>query len=112
MIIKTILSAGVAAVLLAGLAGTAEAKKGHSPYVEFEDFPFGEHCMRIGHHRHCSIPTYSQRLSCDEARFRLKMKGYKNILTRDCSGNSYSFSAKKNGKRRLLTMNAITGRLN
>jgi hypothetical protein len=125
MIIKTVFSAGLAAMVLAGFAGVAEAKKVR-PYVEFEDFPFGEHCMRIGNHLHCSganfghpgyrhphDPGYAftHRLSCGEAKSRVRARGFHKIVTRDCSGKSYSFAASKNGMRYTVKVNAHTGRV-
>ena len=126
MTIKTIFKAGLAALVLAGLSGVAEAKRGHRPYVEFEDFPLGEHCMRIGSHLHCSganfghpgfrhphDPGYAftHRLSCGEAKSRVRDRGFHKIVTKDCSGKSYSFSAIKKGNRYLVKVNAHTGRV-
>jgi hypothetical protein len=126
MTIKTIFRAGLAVLVFAGLSGVAEAKRGHRPYVEFEDFPFGEHCMRIGSHLHCSganfghpgfrhphDPGYAftHRLSCGEAKSRVRARGFNKIVTKDCSGKSYSFSAIKKGNRYLVKVNAHTGRV-
>lgn len=122
--IKTgIFSAALAAVLLAGVSGTAEAKRLNKPYFAFEDYPFGEHCMRFGSHLHCSGPNFGRpgphdpgyafthRLSCDEARFRVRERGFKKVVAKDCSGKSYVFTGRKNGHRYAIKINAHTGRM-
>lgn len=115
MIFKTFLTAGMAALVLAGATGSADAKKPHHPrpYVEFLDSPFGEQCMRIGRHIHCAEPRNHGngvfRVSCGEARYRLRQHGYKNIVTKDCLGSLYAFTATKKGVRYFVKVNAYSG---
>jgi hypothetical protein len=116
MNIKTIIGAGFAAFVLAGAPSMADAKRPPRSFFGFDDSPFGEHCVRIVHHYHCHSHVIggdvsSHRLSCNEARFRVRERGFKKITTRDCSGKSYSFTASKNGARYLVKVNAHTGRV-
>ncbi len=127
MNIKTIVGAGFAALLVAGVSSGAEAKKAPHSHAHFELFPFGERCLVVGIHRNCAgmgyggpgyydepwndYPVISHRLTCDEARFRVRERGFKKISTKDCSGKSYSFTASKNGARYLVKVNAHTGRV-
>lgn len=114
---KTILTAVATALVLAAGVDTAVAGQVHHrrPYVDFLDFPFGEHCMRIGSHLHCSEPRrpkhYVIRVSCGEAKYRLRQHGYKNIVTKDCLDSLYAFTASKRGARYLVKVNAYTGYL-
>lgn len=152
MTIRTIITAtGLAAMMLAGFGGAAAEAKPHRhlqrPFFEFEDYPFGQHCMRFGHALHCSEPrwggtnhimrrdpgyyswsndpfdpgyrvynddpgySFSHRLSCGEARERVRSLGFKKVVSKDCSGKSYSFTGSKRGHRYLVKVNAHTGRV-
>jgi|GEM_PF-3627962 len=49
------------------------------------------------------------RMSCGQARQAVKASGYYNIVTLDCSGKIYNFSALRKGKQRYVSVNSRTG---
>lgn len=113
-----ILSAAVMALALTSLGGMAGAKEPmHQPRHErsffgFEDGPFGRHCMRFGHARHCNdFGMTGNRITCGEARYRVAARGFSKVVTRNCAGSSYRFSASKKGARYSITVSARTGYL-
>jgi len=48
-------------------------------------------------------------MSCGQARQAVKASGYYNVVTLDCSGKIYNFSALRKGKQRYVSVNARTG---
>ena len=48
-------------------------------------------------------------MTCGQARQAVKASGYYNVVTLDCSGKIYNFSALRNGKKRYVSVNAKTG---
>jgi hypothetical protein len=55
--------------------------------------------------------SYGLRMSCSSARASLVDRGYRNIVARDCSGSSYVFAARKNGKAVVVTVSSRSGRI-
>lgn len=49
------------------------------------------------------------RMTCGQARQAVKASGYYNIVTLDCSGKIYNFSALRKGKQRYVSVNSRTG---
>lgn len=49
------------------------------------------------------------RMSCGQARQAVKASGYYNVVTLDCAGRIYNFSALRKGKQRYVSVNALTG---
>jgi hypothetical protein len=49
------------------------------------------------------------KMSCGQARQAVKASGYYNVVTLDCSGKVYNFSALRKGKQRYVSVNARTG---
>ena len=49
------------------------------------------------------------KMSCSQARQAVKASGYYNVVTLDCSGKVYNFSALRKGKQRYVSVNARTG---
>ncbi len=41
----------------------------------------------------------------------VRERGFRKVVTRDCSGRNYSFTGSKNGRRYVVTVNARTGRI-
>lgn len=128
MTFKSVLAAGMTALSLAGLAGTAEAKT--QLYIGFgPPHLWSEDCEWIGRRYHCYGPHYgnphyypgygyyndpphfAHRIACAEAKSMVRKRGYHKVKTQDCSGRSYSFTASKNGHRYLVKVNAYTGRM-
>lgn len=128
MTFKSILAVGVTALSLAGLTGTAEAKT--RVYVGIGAPPlWSDDCQWIGRQYHCFGPHYgnphydprygfhgdeprfAHRIACAEARSMVRERGYRKVMTKDCAGKSYSFTAIKKGHRYLVKVNAHTGRM-
>ncbi|NMD07641.1 MAG: hypothetical protein GYA66_06660 [Phyllobacteriaceae bacterium] len=127
MTFKSIFAVAIVTASLAGLAGGAEAK---TRVVLGLGGPFGwsDDCQRAGNHVYCfgphvsnphhfddrnvyDGPHLSYRIDCREARSMVRERGYRKVITRDCDGKTYSFSASKNGQRFLVKVNAHTGRM-
>jgi opacity protein-like surface antigen len=49
------------------------------------------------------------KMTCGQARQAVKASGYYNVVTLDCSGRIYNFSALRKGKQRYVSVNARTG---
>jgi hypothetical protein len=128
MTFKSILAVGVTALSLAGLVGTADAKT--RIHIGIGAPPlWSDDCEWIGRQYHCFGPHYgnphydprygyyddeprfAHRIACGEARSMVRERGYRKVVTKECSGKSYSFSAVKNGHRYLVKVNAHTGRM-
>lgn len=49
------------------------------------------------------------KMSCGQARQAVKSYGYYNVVTLDCNGKIYNFSAWRKGKQHYVQVNAWTG---
>jgi hypothetical protein len=49
------------------------------------------------------------RLSCGEAKWRVRNQGYRNVATIECRGRIYTFEASRRGNRFIVYVNARTG---
>jgi hypothetical protein len=54
---------------------------------------------------------YSRKLSCREARRRVRAHGFHGIETRECAGRNYTFSGFRNGRYAIIHVNSYTGRV-
>jgi hypothetical protein len=113
---STLAMAALAAMTLSGFAGAVDAKQPmHHPrhqadFFGFEDGPFGRHCMRFGHARHCNdIGMFDRHITCGEARYRVAARGYSKVVTKNCAGFTYLFTGSKKGKRYSIKVNARSG---
>lgn len=52
---------------------------------------------------------YLNRLSCGEARARVRYSGYRNVATIECRGSTYTFEATRKGRDVTVFVNARTG---
>jgi hypothetical protein len=117
---KTIFAALAAVTVLAGTAGIAEAKTKVQLYIgtpfyddRFND-DYGYYPDQGGYYVH-QRPRYdyyrptSRRMSCNQARNIVRDYGYRSVVARDCNGRSYSFSARRNGKRVIIYLDSRTG---
>jgi hypothetical protein len=73
-------------------------------------------CHEIGDPYGCCGCTprwgfYRNRLSCGEARDRVRHSGYKNVDTTECHGSTYTFEAIRKGRDVTVFVNAWTGAL-
>ena len=50
-------------------------------------------------------------ISCGQAKRIVRNHGFRDVLTRECEGRTYTFVAKRNGHRILVYVNSRTGSL-
>ena len=111
---KKIIFAALAAVtMLAGTAGIAEAKTKVEFYfgVPYYDQRLNDDYRYYpdrGWYNDRRRPSY-RRISCNQARNIVRDYGYRSVVARDCEGRSYSFSARRNGQRVIIYVNARNG---
>jgi hypothetical protein len=127
--IKTFLAVAAVAFTAATFSGgTAEAKTNvHIGIGVGDPFYYGDcdyslifHNCGYYHPRyryyrpHTFYPRYHERryvdkLSCREVRSNLRARGYRNVESRDCNGQYYSFNATRRGQAVRVTVNAYSG---
>jgi hypothetical protein len=56
-------------------------------------------------------PVIRDRVSCREATWMLRDRGYRNVVATDCGGSSYTFFAKKHGDKLRIRVNSHNGRI-
>jgi len=109
----------LAAAVFAALAGAsftappAEAKVyiyGGVPYHPYAVAPHWRYYYGRGWYDPYAY-SYVQpmKMTCGQARQAVKASGYYNVVTLDCSGKIYNFSALRKGKQRYVSVNARTG---
>jgi hypothetical protein len=54
-------------------------------------------------------PYIRRGISCRDAAWRLRDRGYRNVVARDCRGSTYNFTARKRGGPVLVRVNAYNG---
>jgi hypothetical protein len=114
---KTIIGLLAATALFGGLASVAEAKVviqlGGIPYYDYQMGPDYRYYQGRGWYRHQSGNQFLYgnrgRISCGEAKRIVRDKGFRNVVTRECEGRTYTFTARRNGNRILLFVNSKNG---
>jgi hypothetical protein len=56
-------------------------------------------------------PFYGRGISCRDVAWRLRDRGYRNVVARDCRGSTYNFTARKRGGPVQIRVNAYNGRV-
>ncbi len=110
---KFLLALVVAAPFALGLGGKsgAEAKTNVNIYLGIPHYNYQVgpgYVYRKGHGWYLP-PRHVNRLSCGEARRIVNNKGYRNIVARSCSGQTYVFRALKDNRVFVVYVNARTG---
>lgn len=104
---KFIFASAFAAALAVGFPMTAEAKNNAMNYFDRHEIgdPYG--CYG------CTPPWayYRGRISCGEARARVRYSGYRNVATIECRGSTYTFEATRKGRDVIVYVNARNGAL-
>ena len=54
---------------------------------------------------------YRARLSCGEAKWRVRHSGFRNVSTIECRGSTYTFDATRKGRDVIVYVNARNGAL-
>ena len=116
---KILLVAGLAAAFcLSAQAAEAKVKvsigigaPGSYCYYNYDPF----RCGSYGYYPHPGLfvphPIFRGHVSCREATWMLRDRGYKNIYATDCVGSSYAFIAKKHGDKFRIKVNSYNGRI-
>ena len=113
---KTLIALFAGVALFAGLSSTADAKIRiylGVPYYDYQvgpDYQFNDNYgwYRPGR-RMDSNYGYNNRLSCNEARRIVRRSGFHDVVTRECQGRTYTFTALRGGHQILVFVNARTG---
>lgn len=135
--IKPIAAMIAAGLLMGGTASLAEAKTSFhvylgTPYYDSQIGPDYSYYPHRGWYRHEGTllgdrlyddsygPGYMydgypvrvrHAVSCDQARRMVRNQGFRNVVTRECNGSTYTFSARRNNHRVTVYVSARTGRV-
>ena len=104
---KMIFASAFATVLVLGMPVGAEAKSNVQRYFDRHEIgdPYG--CYD------CTRPWgyYRGRMSCGEAKARVRRSGYRNVDTVECRGSTYTFEATRRGRDVIVFVNSQNGAL-
>jgi hypothetical protein len=104
---KIVFAAAFAAALAAGFPMAAQADSNVKNYFDRREIgdPYG--CYG------CTPPWgyYRGRMSCGEAKARVRHSGYRNVDTIECRGSTYTFEATRKGRDVIVLVNSRTGAL-
>jgi hypothetical protein len=107
---KTIIGLLAVVAVLGGLSSVADAKVNvriflGEPYYDYQVGPDYQYYSGRGWYR----PMHRQQISCNQAERLVRQSGFRNVMTRECDGRTYTFFAKRNGHRILVYVNSRTG---
>jgi hypothetical protein len=112
------LAAAFAASLALGLPSEAEAKVVFYFGMPFHDYQVGpDYRYRDGYGWYQPDGFYRPgfygraRLSCGEAKWRVRNQGYRNVSTIECQGRTYTFKARRGDRRVTVYVNSTNGRV-
>src|SRR5262249_33883984 len=109
---KLLMALVVAAPVAFGLGTTgAEAKTNVHIYlgVPYYSYRVGPDYMYRNGYGWYRPDRHYNRLSCGEARQIVRSRGYRDVVTRNCSGGTYVFRAIRNNRVAIVYVNARTG---
>lgn len=102
---KIIFASAFATALAMGLPIAAQADSNVKNYMDRHEIgdPYGCYgCYpRLG--------FYRARLSCGEAKWRVRNSGFRNVSTIECRGRTYTFEATRKGRDVVVYVNARNG---
>ena len=102
-----IFASAFAAALAVGLPVMAQADSNVTDYMDRHQIgdPYGCYgCYpRWG--------FYRNRISCGEAKWRVRSSGFRNVSTIECRGSTYTFEATRKGRDVIVYVNAKNGAL-
>jgi hypothetical protein len=115
---KTIIGLLAAVSIIGGLTTVADAKVSiyfGVPYYDYQYGPDYRYYDGRGWYQYQPNywyqyqPRYRGRLSCNEARRIVRQNGFRNVVTRECQGRTYTFTATRRGHQILVFVNSRTG---
>ncbi len=102
---KIVFASAFAAALAVGFPMAAQADSNVKNYMDRHEIgdPYG--CYD------CTRPWgyYRGRMSCGEAKARVRYSGYRNVDIIECGGSTYTFEGTRNGHDVKVFVNARTG---
>ena len=110
---KLILASAFAAAIAVGMPLTAEAKTSVKIYLGVPHYSYQvgpDYRFRSGYGWYRPIGVSMRgRLSCGEARARVRHSGFRNVSTIECQGRIYTFEATRRGRDVTVFVNSRTG---
>lgn len=103
-----------AAILALGLPAVAEAKTNVHVFFGLPHYSYRvgpDYRFREGYGWYRPVDIYDDRLSCREARARVRNSGFRNVSTVECQGRTYTFEATRRGRDVTVYVNSRTGAL-
>ncbi len=106
--LATALAVSVAAF---ALPSEAEAKVVVHLGVPHYDYRVGpDYRFRDGYGWYLPSGFYGRhRLSCGEAKWRVRERGFRNVSTIECNGRTYTFKARRGDRRVIVYVNSRSG---
>ena len=107
-----ILTAVFAAALAVGLPAAAEAKTNVKIYFGVPHYSYRvgpDYRFRDGYGWYRSSAIHRGRLSCGDAKRRVRNSGFRNVSTIECQGRTYTFEATRRGRDVTVYVNSRTG---
>jgi len=107
-----ILASAFAAALAMGLPVAAEANTNVQIYLGMPHYGYQvgpDYRFRSGHGWYRPVGVNRGRLSCGEARSRVRNNGFRNVATIECQGRTYTFEATRRGRDVTVYVNSRTG---
>ena len=110
---KLILASAFAAAIAMGIPMGAEAKTNVKIYLGLPHYGYQvgpDYRFREGYGWYRPVAVYNRgRLSCGEARARVRHSGFRNVATIECQGRTYTFDATRRGRDVTVYVNSRTG---
>jgi hypothetical protein len=110
---KLFLASAFAAALAVGLPMAAQADTKVKVYLGLPHYGYQvgpDYRFREGYGWYRPVAVYNRgRLSCGEARARVRHSGYRNVATVECQGRTYTFEATRRGRDVTVFVNSRTG---
>ena len=108
-----VLASAVAAVLAFAIPTAADAKTNVRIYLGMPHYSYQvgpDYRFRSGYGWYRPVGIYNRgRLSCGEARARVRHSGFRNVATIECQGRTYTFEATRRGRDVTVYVNSRTG---
>lgn len=108
---RLLIALAVAAPMALGLGGVAEAKPNVNIYLGLPHYGYQvgpDYVYRKGHGWYRPGRNFN-RMSCGRARNLVRDRGYRNIVARNCNGQTYVFRAVRNNRVFVVYVDARTG---